>query len=445
MKCLSTEMMRAGYLKKLDNFDYFYFFVVIIYAAMAVPDTKSMVRPSDDFIAYIVPWGLTVFMAIKHGVRFTDRKLLAVLSVYAVWVALQTFKHSMFYDGSLIWLGNFLIAYMMIKIYDVRMFRMYEKTVVALSVVAIVGWVLQTLIPGPFAAFMNATSIHDFREGHTIIANNILFSLTNDARYMNEGSIMPRNSGFSWEPGRFASMIIFAMFFNVMRTKFSIRRNWAFWILFVALLTTQSTTGISAFLLIVLMIVMSKPKDLKIISIGLILVPMIIGAITLPFMGDKISNLWFKEDSIVRLQHIAENRSAIGGERVIVPQRFDSMVFHFMNIKNDPILGYGIDPKNSFVQTEISPLLSPTGGVVKVFSQFGFVLGVLAYFFLYKSSVWFAGYFQCKGKLYFIMLFALLSISYSFWFVPFYMSLWMFPLFKSNAVSDNEISTYEKS
>jgi hypothetical protein len=439
-------MMRTGHPKKLDNFDYLYFFVIIIYAAMAVPATKSMVRPhTDDLIAYIIPWVLTAFMAIKHRVYFTDKTLLKVLLVYVVWVVLQTVKYKIFYEGSFIFLGNILIAYMMIKIYDVRMFRMYEKIVVALSAIAIVGWMLQTLIPGPFTAFMNATSIHDFSEGKTIVANNILFSLSDYSRDINAGHIIPRNSGFSWEPGRYSSMIIFALFFNIARTNFVIKRNRSIYILFLALLTTQSTTGYSAFIFIVFMIVMSKPLNLRMLSIFLILVPIVSGAIFLPFMGDKISYLWDKEDSLMKFQERIEYSESIDEEIMIVPQRFDSMKLNFLNMYNDPILGYGIEPENSFVRTNISPMLSPTGGIINIFIQFGFILGVLVYYLLYKSSIWFASYYQYKGKLHFIILFSILSISYSFWFVPLYMSLWMFPLFNSNVISDNKISTYEKS
>jgi hypothetical protein len=439
-------MMRTGHSKKLDNFDYFYFLVIIIYAAMAVPATKSMVRPhTDDLIAYIIPWVLTAFMAIKHRVYFTDKTLLKVLLVYVLWVVLQTVKYKIFYDGSLIFLGNILIAYMLIKIYDVRMFRMYEKIVVALSALAIVGWVLQTLIPGPFTAFMNATSIHGFTEGQTIVANNILFSLSDYSRDINAGHIIPRNSGFSWEPGRYSSMVIFALFFNIARTKFVIKRNSSFYILFLALLTAQSTTGYSAFIFIIFMIVMNKPLNLRIISIFLILIPIISGAIFLPFMGQKVSNLWSQEDSLMRFQESIDYSESIGEEIVIVPQRFDSIKLNFINIYNDPILGYGIEPENSFVKTAISPMLSPTGGVIQIFSEFGFIMGVLVYYLLYKSSIWFANYYQYKGKLHFIILFSMLSISYSFWFVPLYMSLWMFPLFNSNIISDNKISTYEKS
>jgi len=417
----------------LSGFDYFYFFVVVIYAAMAVPATKSMMRPEGGgLIAYAIPWVLTLIIVLKHRVQFHNKNLVGV--IFILWVILQTFKVGIFYTGSIMFLGNILIAYILIRVYDFRMFFLYEKVVTGMAALSIIFWLSQVLMPSVFTAFMKATSIHEFPSGGTIIASNIFFSLSDYARGVYEGHFLPRNSGFSWEPGRYASMLLFALFFNIIRIKFDVVNNKPFWILIVALLTTQSTTGYLGVVIIVFMIIFNKDSKFAVLSTPFIILSIAAAIVFLPFMADKISSFWFNIETIESIQVQVDyymNESSY--DIKIVPQRFDSMVYHFMNFKDSPLLGYGIAPINSYVQKEISSFISPTGGIIRLFSQFGIIIGIIAYFSLYKSSVWFSRFFGYKGEWWLFTLFTLLSVSYSFWIVPVFMSLWMFPLFHSKS------------
>ncbi|WP_419176471.1 O-antigen ligase family protein [Desulfosediminicola sp.] len=415
--------------RSLERIDYFYFFVVVIYAAMAVPATKSMVRPwNGGVIEYLIPWGTTIFMVLRHRIRFDNVILLKVIGIYMFWVLLQTIKIDQFYDGSILFLLNIIISYILIKIYGVTMFSLYEKIVTHLSVVAIIGWVLQVIIPGSFTEVMKATSIHDFPSYNTIIANNIFFSLSSYHQYGGYEYFLPRNSGFSWEPGRYAAMVVFALYFNLMKQSRKAKDILSFWVLFLALLTTQSTTGYAA-LVVLLVYFLKKYKNpiIKILSSYVVFIPLLVVIIVAPFMLEKISAGLSVESELARLTEIAQNRTQ--GDRVVVPQRFVSLYLNWMNIKESPILGYGIDSANSFVKTQISPFLSPTGGSLRIFAQFGLLLGAIVYFQLYKSSVFFSKYYKYKGNWCFFFVFSVLSVSYSFWMVPIYMSLWMFTLF----------------
>jgi hypothetical protein len=412
----------------LSGFDYFYILVVVIYAAMAIPATKSMMRPDGGLIAYAIPWILTLCIVLKHRIQFHNKNLVSVVALFTVWVVLQTFKIGMFYPGSIIFLGNILIAYILIKVYDFRMFFLYEKVVTFMAALSIVFWLFQVFVPGAFTTFMKATSIYEFPPSSTIIANNIFFSLSGG---IYEEYSLSRNSGFSWEPGRYASMLLFALFFNIIRKKFHVLKNKPFWILVIALLTTQSTTGYSCLLLIVLMIIFNRDIKVAALATPFIILPLVLGGATLPFMVDKVSTFWFSSESLAATQKSLEYHVVYNEGFIFVPQRFDSLAYQFMNFQDSPLLGYGMEPLNSYVQRTISPMISPTGGVIRLFSQFGFIIGILAYFSLYKSSAWFSTSFGYKGKWWLFSIFTLLSVSYSFWIVPIFMSLWMFPLFHS--------------
>lgn len=432
---LTTITNQSGVKKQLSNIDYFCFFVIVVYAAMAVPATKSMIKPEGGgLVVFLIPWSLILFLILRHKVSFNNKVLFGVLLAYFVWVLLQTLSIGTFYMGSGIFFGNIIIAYLLIKIYSFKMFFLYERVVVIWSVFALIFWILHVVVPGPFEAMMRATSIYDFPPGGTILSHNIVYSLSNTAR---EGaSFLPRNAGFSWEPGRYSSMLAFAMFFNVVRTKFVLTKNLSFWILVAAIITSQSTTGLSAMFIILLMVFTNKAKRVKLLAYLLALIPCIASIVYLPFMGDKISNLWFNQDNRNEQLFRMEYYMREGQEVILVPQRFDSMAYHFENFKDQPLLGYGIEPKNSYVQRELSPFIWPTGGIILLFSRFGLLIGFFAYVYLYKSSEWFSNKFGYDGKWWLFALFTLLSISYSFWFVPVFMSLWMYTLFDE----DDEIN-----
>ncbi|MEO2072876.1 MAG: hypothetical protein ABGW99_16210 [Zunongwangia sp.] len=420
-------MRYSDRLSKLDRFDYFYFFVIVIYAAMALPATKNMVKPpSGGIIAFIIPWGLTAIFIVKHKISFIDRKLTMVTLIYFVWVILQIIKYRIVYDGAFIYYGNILIAYILIKIYGYRMFLLYEKFIFFLSIIALLGWGLQIIAPAPLTLFMKATSLYGFSQESTIVANNIFFSLSNYSKYLAQGYIIPRNAGFASEPGRFAVMLVFAILSNLIRTRFSLKHNRIFWILSFALISSQSTTGLSGFMLI-LFIYFLNQKVKKRVTLIIVFIPLALGIILLPFMGEKISELWFNNEDVQNAVYLAQYREE--GDRVLVPQRFVAIIFELMNIKDSPLLGYGIDTIHSYVRRNISPFISLPGGVFAIVSQFGVVIAFLVYRQLYKSSFYFQEIYRYKGKWVIFILFILMSLSYSLWFAPFFSTIWLFHLF----------------
>ena len=414
----------------LTGFDYFYLFVVVLYAAMATPATFSMVRPTGGVIAHAIPWILTTIFVLKHRIQFHHKNLVIVIMLYLFWIILQAFSIGIFYLGTMVIVGNILIAYILIRVYDFRMFFLYEKIVTFMGALSICFWLFHVFIPGAFTTFMKATSIYEFPPSHTIIANNFFYSLS--GTIYDDLSLIPRNAGFSWEPGRYASMLLFALFFNVIRKNFDVLKNKSFWILVVALLTTQSTTGYVCLLLIIFMIIHNKDIKITVLATPFIILPLVIGLLSMPFMAKKISSLWFDPAKLEAIQIQVDYHMSVGNKELkVIPQRFDSITYHFMNFKDSPLLGYGVDITHSYTHRAVSPLIWPTGGIITMFSQFGIVIGVFCYFILYKSSVWFSTFFGYNGKWFLFSIFTLLSVSYSFWIVPIFMSLWMFPLFYS--------------
>lgn len=429
----SNKTMLFSQIQK-NWFEYFYFFVIVIYAAMATSFTKAMMYYSNP-VGFALPVILTSILLVKNKVQFNNKELFIILSIIFIWFFLQYVKYSEYnITLSIFLLYNIIISYILIKIFNKKIFYLYEGILYYLSIVAIIGWLMMILIPDSFGALIDVLK---FPEKSPILRGNIfIFSMTDTIIEDKTFNILniTRNSGFSWEPGRYASMVVFAIYFNLCRTNFNIKNNTIFWVLVIALLSTQSTTGYFGLIIILIYYILNKKRKSKIVSI-LILIPLIISAIYLPFLGEKISILSDSEIMQVKIDSDLMNKenSVYASEYAYVPQRFDGIALEFTNILNDPIIGYGNDLANSFVISNISDKLILSNGILKVFSRFGLFIGLLYYILAYRSSRLFAKLFNYKGSWLFFFIYISLSISYDFTTVPLFLSFILFEFISNNA------------
>ena len=108
------------------------------------------------------------------------------------------------------------------------------------------------------------------------------------------------------------------------------------------------------------------------------------------------------------------------------------MYFELLNINDAPILGYGRNPKNSYFYEQISSNFYLTGGLLKIFSMYGLILGIYLYYIMYKSSRKLAILFnRPMGSFLFIIL-ILSSISYEIFMVPVFTAFWLYGIFMNN-------------
>jgi hypothetical protein len=411
---------------KIGWFEYLYFFMIVIYAAMAIGFTSSMMGYYKEPIGFLLPIAMTSILLIRNKVTFKNIHLFYIIFIYTIWNILQylIFKRI---DATYSLFGyyNIIIAYIIISVFKTKIFFLYEKIVTQLSIVAIIGWVLMIIIPNILGHLIDIIKFPN-SENEILRGNIIIFSMTNSGIYNDIESFgLTRNSGFSWEPGRYASMLVIALYFNLARTRFQFKMNNGLWILLIALATTQSTTGFMSFSILIAFILINQNKS-KLFYLAFI-IPLAIMTYSLPFMGDKLNSLMDVESNSLDTEGNIKYQEEIEG--AYVPQRFDGLNFELMNIIHDPILGYGNDPKDSYANKNISDTLSLSNGILKVFARFGLIIGGLFYFLLYKSSKWFANFYKIKGIGIYMLLYLSISISYDFIQIPFFLSLVLFELF----------------
>lgn len=403
------------------SYENIYFFIMILYMGMANGYTQVLCfPPSKGIWTSFVPILLTGILIKRNSEYFRNNsRFLSYILVIILWVILQTIKYAHFYAMNFFLLYNAVMAYVIARIYKIKIIVLYEKYVTSLSILSLVVWLFYNLMPNVISSFFCTFFI---KSTGTLVANAFLVGLANSADVLGF-----RNVGFAQEPGYFASYIIIAMFFNLLINNYKyFNRN--FIILIITLITTQSTTGYISFGVIVLLIILqSKRGKAFIIASMMLLLPTII---SLPFMRDKLLNYSSDKESIENVVWNANYIENNGGDGVFVPQRFDGFVLETMNFIHDPILGYGVKDNNtSYVSRNLSPYISCSNGNIKVFSRFGIILGCFFFFFLYKTGSILDIKDKTRISIIFLLIYMIVSMSYEIATIPLLLSMWNLDFF----------------
>ena len=408
-------------------YEYLYLFVMVIYMAQMTPDTGRMVgRLSGNPIPLLIPIVLTIILLIRNPISFHHQRLWKLVGIMLCWSFAVCYKMHDFSSSNLSFylflVYAIIIAFIHVRVYGRNLFPIYEHIMVVFSVISLVLWGMSVLAPSINSLFL--------RFPETNAGNNVfyLFNWMNPAKGQVYGSLI-RNAGCSWEPGRFSIMLIPAILVNLSREGIKFRGNGRFIILLSALASTISTTGYSVVLLIYALFQL-KEINVKSFASLIVALPLAIYIYSLDFMGDKIQDrVHFEGLTSERMHDINYNEQIFGDEYLSSLDRFESAYFEWINFQQDPILGYGRNTDYSWFCQEISENLSLTGGLVKIFSQYGIIIGLLLYALLFYSSYRIS--LTCRHQQKFIFAVALIvsSISYPVFSIPVFTAFWLYGLF----------------
>jgi hypothetical protein len=272
------------------------------------------------------------------------------------------------------------IAFIHIKVYGRDLFPIYEHIMVVFSTISLTLWGVAVLLPFTSAFF------HLFPE--TGFGNNVLyfFNWMDPEKGQIYGSLI-RNAGCSWEPGRFAIMLIPAIFFNLSREGIKFRENKRIIVLLAALASTMSTTGYSIAILLYAISWFKSFTVKKAIFFVALVLPLCWYLFSLDFMTEKIQDrMDYEEYSEERMNAYDYYEKKYGDEYMGSLDRFESASFDWINFQQEPLLGYGRNTDHSWFRQEITENFVLTGGLVKILSQFGAFIGLLLYALLFYSS-----------------------------------------------------------
>lgn len=411
---------------KTYTFEYCYLFILIIYLAQITPRMGRMISGlTGDWLILFTPIILTVILCVRNRIKL-ENTLIYVLLLVFFWSVLVITKKNLWVFSRLndyIFLPySIIIAYIQIKIYGRTLFIIYEDIILKFCKISLILWLTSLLLPGLESFF------RIFPE--TSMGNNILY-LYNWIDPIKYADAVHRNSGCSWEPGRFACMIIIALSINLLRNGLEIKDNKPFLWFVITIVSTFSTTGLSI-AIILISIFWWKFNVRAIIFYLFIAVPIIIYIFSFDMMGEKISNnMEFKESMYQMEQSIEWDDSQGGTGYLATLGRFESIYYDAtVNIVNDPLFGYGLNYNESEFSKIYNSRLRLCGNFLDVFSRFGLFMGIFWYYTLYKSSKEISLLFLQKKRWVIFLSFFLISISYSVFYFPIWTTMWLYGIFK---------------
>lgn len=420
--------------KILDNlfypiYEYLYLFIMVIYMAQMTPDTGRMVGglSGDPIIPLLIPIVLTIILLIRNPISFDHPKLWYLVGIMLCWSIAVCYKFHDFSSANLSYyfflIYAIFIAFIHIRVYGRDIFPIYEHIMVVFSTISLILWGLAVIIPGIGSLF------HLFPE--TSYGNNILylFNWMDPEKGQIYGSLI-RDAGCSWEPGRFAIMLLPAILINLSREGITFLNNKKIIILLLALATTMSTTGYSIAILLYFIFWFDSFNVKNILVFLFIALPLSISIFSLDFMGGKIQDKANYEGITRERMHDINYHAQESGEKYIGSlDRFESAYFEWINFQHEPLVGYGRNSDFSWFRQSISKNFVLTGGAVKILSQYGIFVGLLLYIIFFFSSFKISKTCWNQKKFAFAIMLILASISYPIFCIPVFTAFWLYGLF----------------
>lgn len=413
--------------------EYFFVFVLIIYAAHAIRQVASTAILDNPFWV-MVPVLFSGVLALKWRIVLNKQIYLLVLFFFIYYFAVSVKFHEFRPTYFINYLFLFFTVYVTVKALNINFFRIYEQVIYILAIVGLSFWLIQVVLGGD--RLFNYFGIIPGIESWSYVSgggyNALFYSVQPTSMSLQYDFLPPRNCGFAWEPGGFAVLLALALFINLFFFLPDKASKTRFWIMTAALVSTQSTTGYLIFIVILLFFYYNKKQKI-IILLWPAIIAFIALAFTLPFMSDKILSL-IREAEMIDIMV----EGSIGRESSINPQRFASFMIAFRDFLAHPLLGLGGNNEASWT-SRIGANVSTITGLGNLLAQHGLI--GLFFFVLtsYHTSSFYARTFNFRGSVLFITIILFISVSYGIILLPLLMIFWMFALFTPMGLKQSDI------
>lgn len=411
------------------TFEYLYLFVMVIYMAQMTPETGRMVGTlSGNPIPFLIPIVLTIILLIRNPISFFHRKLWLFVGLMLIWSVAVCKKFHDFSSNNLSYyfflFYAIFIAFIHVRVFGHSLFPIYEHIMVVFSVISLCLWGISILFPefdGIFRLFPET------RNGNNVL---YLFHWTDPAKSQVYHDFFVRNQGCSWEPGRFAVMLIPAIYANLSREGVKFHKNKKVIILLLALASTFSTTGYSIVILLYFIFWLTGFNGKTIFTFLFIALPLSVYIYSLDFMGEKIQDKAdFEGLTNKRMANFDYHARKDDDEYVGSLDRFESAFFEWANFQKEPLLGYGRNWNHSWFRQEITENYVLSGGLVKILSQYGIFVGIFLYIILFFSSLRISRTCRHQKRFALAIMLILASISYPIFSIPIFTAFWLYGLF----------------
>lgn len=310
-------------------------------------------------------------------------------------------------------------AWLLVKRLSYDILPLFEKIIAYWSLICLVMFVLQEVVgKSALASFAFAEPTYNS------MGSFVFFSLSSTDLY--GYNAFDRNYGFAWEPGLYASVLCTAIVINIYlhEGKMTFKNNKNLIILLLSILSSGSTTGYMTLAAIIIFEILKSKKFIYKVVALIIVIPLFVYVYNnTEFLSGKI-----KDNS--QEQNFTTNTNTLEyaekEEIQYTPQRFEGILLQTQNVINDPIAGYGFG--QSWVRTNVSQYIAISTGILAVFAQFGILFGILYCMAYWRSYRMLGKHFDAPPLL-FLVCYLMISVSYSFVFMPLYLCINLFSVF----------------
>lgn len=352
----------------------------------------------------------TIFIIKKIKI---DEFALIFVGIFILLFILQTIDSKTFsFNSQIGFIIRILTGYFIIKIIGKNFLKYYVNLIIIFSLISFVFYIPILISPSFEQILINKVApnfaYYDrSKENYPGSPQFIIYTINTQRHH----TIIPRNSGPFWEGGAFAGFLMVALIFNFILSK-NFFRNKKSIILTTALLTTLSTSGYLAFVILILFFVLKYTKHLltKFVWIFSIVILFYIGYTQLIFLGAKISK---------QLEY-SFSASPGGLERT----RFVSAMLDIKVLVENPILGTGLAALD-YSSAIMKKINHRNNGITFFARKFGILIFILFFFSMYRSFLTLCFMNNIKPSFSIIIMVIIFTIGFSenYFFKSFFISL----------------------
>lgn len=421
LRTFKSRMVRGKQNPSFGIWSYYFVLIAFLFTARGSRIMNSIdfrINPIGGFL-FLISLIVLVIQDLNSCHRKSYWNYFLLMSIFFAWEVIHFVIDAFFDYVDLYSIAMFLTySFFLVRRLGFQFIKNAENIIAKFSIVSVFMWIF-TLVIGP-----ENMAIFSFAEpaASTSIGSMILYNVP--AEYNDNGTGILRNCGFAWEPGLFSSILCIGIAFNLIINKGRFNLNMFFLILGV--LSSVSTTGYIASFVIFAYYYTSSFRNIYKVLFLIVVIPIAIYSYkNFDFIGAKIAETSEQDDFIIN--DMNKFGYMEGQAETYTPQRFECIQLQALNFMDSPVFGYGA-PYNSFVYRRISPMISLSTGILTDFAKFGFILG-----FLFTLTYCYSFYYICRRakcpRFLLLIVYLLISFSYSFIMVPFTLCITMFAVY----------------
>lgn len=334
-------------------------------------------------LLYIVVWVVTFFLNYHYNSLNYDKFMFVVLVIWSIINIIGFLINEGLNFEIQTFIGTTMkisLPYFMIKIIGKNFFKYLNKYIYYLTIVSLFFYFLDFIFPEFFRSMSSMLNFITQDEQKEAGGWYIYIYMHNAWAYITSAPWMFRNSGFMWEAGGNAMILIFSLTYNLTTKGFKVDKYVKIYTL--ALIFTFSTAGYLA-LFVILYAFISQRKRMRLLKI--LLIPILI------FVTISVYEMNFIKGKIIRYEEEIDRYAYHNTAKVYRINRFGILKVTSEQLLVNPF-GNGVSD-SKYMMKKYGVIFNGSNTIARVLYIWGIVgLVFLAYYiyryyyFLYRKN-----------------------------------------------------------